>query len=203
MAWSLANRERFDVNALTAWIAGFGLLAPLIFFGARVIGAIILIPGSVMAIAAGALFGVVAGAAYNLVASTAGALVAFAIARYIAPGWITNRVSDRGFLRRLVAGVEAEGWRFVAFTRLVPIFPYNLLNYALGLTRIKFSHYAVATSICMIPGDVVFVYIGYAARETIGGNERRWQLGLVALGLLAALAFVPRLVRRYRGKHTS
>jgi len=196
--WSLVNRERFDVDVLADWIAAFGVLAPVVFFFVRMAGAVVLIPGSVMAIAAGVLFGVAAGAAYNLVASTAGAVLAFAVARYIAPAWIEQRLSGGGLLARLVVGVEAEGWRFVAFVRLVPLFPYNVVNYALGLTRIKVSHYTLATLICMIPGDLAYVYMGYAAREALAGNKRTWQLGLVALGILASLAFVPRLVRRWR-----
>jgi len=195
---TLANRERFDVDSLVTWVAGFGLLAPLAFFALRVFGAVVLIPGSIMALAAGALFGVVHGAIYNLFASTAGAILAFAIARYVAPDWIAQRFASNDLLTRVLQGVEAEGWRFVAFVRLVPLFPYNLLNYALGLTRIKLSHYSVATLACMIPADVAYVYMGYTAREAVAGNERAWQLGLVALGILATLAFIPRIVRRFR-----
>ena len=93
IAWSIVNRDRFEVDALVAWIAGFGLMAPLAFCALRVFGAVVLVPGSIMALAAGVMFGVAAGATYNLVASTAGAVLAFAIARYIAPGWIGGKLT--------------------------------------------------------------------------------------------------------------
>lgn len=196
--WMLFNLEQIDVDGLVMWVAAFGLLAPLIFFVTRAVAAVLLVPGSLMGMAAGVLFGPVWGAVYNLFASTAGAVLAFSVARYIAPNWIAQNVSGRDRLTRLVEGVEAEGWRFVAFVRLVPLFPYNILNYALGLTRIKISHFTLASLICMIPGDIAYVYIGYAGREAIAGNEAAWQTGLVALGLLACLVFVPRYVQRYR-----
>ena len=147
LLWSLVNRERFEVESLTDWIESFGLLAPLAFCAARVLGAVVMVPGSLMAIAAGVMFGVLWGAAYNLIASTAGAVLAFVLARYLFPDLIARCVAHHGRLRRLVEGVEEEGWRFVAFVRLVPLFPYNLLNYALGLTRIKLSHFTLA-SLC-------------------------------------------------------
>lgn len=192
-------REYLAADSLTAWIAGFGMVAPIVFAAARIVGAIVLVPGSVMGIVAGAAFGVVPGAIYNLIASTLGSVAAFAIARYVAPDWIRTRIGERETVERLVSGVEAEGWRFVAFVRLVPLFPYNIVNYALGLTRIDLWHYTTATFVCMIPGDLAYVYMGYAAREAVSGNERAWQLGLSALGVLAALGLLPGIVRRIRG----
>ncbi len=198
IGWTLLNMERLDVDAMVMWIAGSGVLAPMVFFASRTLGAVIFIPGSIMAMAAGVLFGLFWGAVYNLFASTAGAVLAFSVARYIAPGWVAKHVAGRDRLQRLVDGVEAEGWRFVAFVRLVPLFPYNVLNYALGLTRIKLSHYTLASLVCMIPGDIAYVYIGYAGREAAARNEAAWQMGLIALGLLATLAFIPRLVQQFR-----
>ena len=69
-----------------------------------------------------------------------------------------------------IAGVEAEGWRFVAFVRLVPLFPFNLLNYALGLTRIPLAHYVLASLVCMAPGTIAYTWLGYAGREALAGN---------------------------------
>lgn len=195
---ALMFRDRFAPDALTTWVAAFGLAAPAVFCIARVLAAVVLVPGSVMGIAAGAAFGVMPGAVYNLISSTAGAIAAFAIARFIAPDWFHTRFRDRQLADRLIRGVEAEGWRFVAFIRLVPLFPYNVVNYALGLTRIGMAEYSLTTLVCMIPGDLAYVYLGYAARETLAGNERAWQLGLAALGALAALAFLPRIARRLR-----
>lgn len=106
-------------------------------------------------------------------------------------------------MRRLIDGVEAEGWRFVAFVRLVPLFPFNLTNYALGLTRIGLVPYAVASFICMAPGAVAYTWLGHAGREALAGDASAIRYGLLALGLLAAIAFLPRLIKRLRGDHAT
>ncbi|VAX23873.1 DedA family protein, putative, partial [hydrothermal vent metagenome] len=125
-----------------------------------------------------------------------GAALAFLVARYMASGWVERKVG--GKLKKLYDGVEEEGWRFVAFTRLVPVFPFNLLNYALGLTRIKFSHYVISTFIFMAPGGIAYTYLGYAGKEALAGGEGLIQKGLMALGLLALAAFLPRFITRMR-----
>ena len=125
-----------------------------------------------------------------------GATLAFLAARYLAADWVRRKAGGR--LDRLIAGVEAEGWRFVAFVRLVPLFPFNLLNYALGLTRIPLLPYVVASLICMAPGTIAYTYLGYAGREAFAGGETMVRTGLIALGLLALAAFIPRIVRRIR-----
>lgn len=94
--------------------------------------------------------------------------------------------------------MEAEGWRFVAFVRLVPLFPFNLLNYALGLTRIPLAHYVAASLVCMAPGTIAFTYLGHAGRSAFAGGETLVRTGTIALGLLALAAFFPRIVRRMR-----
>ena len=198
--WGLLNHQKFDVESLVAWIAGYGMLAPLIFILARTIGAVFFVPGSLMGITAGVAFGPVWGAFYNLIASTIGAILAFLVARYVASDYVRQKLGGKGWISKSIEGVEAEGWRFVAFVRLVPLFPYNVLNYALGLTRIKVSHFTAASFICMIPGDIAYVYIGYAGRETMAGNDAAIEIGLIALGLLAAIVFLPRLVQYFRSE---
>jgi rhodanese-related sulfurtransferase len=101
-------------------------------------------------------------------------------------------------LKRLIDGVDAEGWRFVAFVRLVPLFPFNLSNYVLGLTRIPLSHYVIATLICMAPGAVAYTWLGHAGRGALTGEADAVRYGLLALGLLAAIALLPRLIGRLR-----
>jgi len=198
--WGLLNYEKFDVDILVAWIASYGMLAPLIFILARSIGAVFFVPGSLMGITAGVAFGPLWGAVYNLIASTIGAVLAFLVARYVASDYVRQKLGGKGWISRSIEGVEAEGWRFVAFVRLVPLFPYNVLNYVLGLTRIKVSHFTAASFICMIPGDIAYVYIGYAGRETMAGNDAAIEIGLIALGLLAAIVFLPRLVQYFRSE---
>jgi len=115
----------------------------------------------------------------------------------LASDWVAQRAGGR--TRQLVEGVEKEGWRFVAFVRLVPLLPFNLLNYALGLTRVPFAHYAIASFVFMLPGALAYTYLDYAGREAVAGAEGMLTKGLAALALLAAVAFLPRFVRRLRG----
>ncbi|MBF0177666.1 MAG: VTT domain-containing protein, partial [Magnetococcales bacterium] len=125
-----------------------------------------------------------------------GAGIAFLIARHLAGEWVARRAG--GMAGRLLAGVEAEGWRFVAFVRLVPIFPFNLLNYALGLTRIRFAPYLLASLICMAPGGLAYAWLGYAGREAAGGGADAIRAGMWALALLALALLIPRWVKRAR-----
>ncbi|MBP6582013.1 MAG: VTT domain-containing protein [Chromatiaceae bacterium] len=196
IALALLYREHLDVDALTAWVATAGLAGPLVFMGIYAVATVFFLPGSLLTLAGGALFGPLWGTLYNLAGATLGAGLAFLVARYLAADWVQARAG--GILKRLVTGVEAEGWRFVAFTRLVPVFPFNLLNYALGLTRIPFRAYLLATATCMLPGAIAYTWLGYAGREAASGGEALIQKGLIALALLAALAFLPRLVARLR-----
>ncbi|MFZ1575093.1 MAG: VTT domain-containing protein [Chromatiaceae bacterium] len=196
IALALRYRAHLDTAALSAWVATAGLAGPLVFMGIYAVATVFFLPGSLLTLTGGALFGPLWGTLYNLVGATLGAGLAFLVARYLAADWVQARAG--GILKRLVTGVEAEGWRFVAFTRLVPVFPFNLLNYALGLTRIPFLHYLIATSVCMVPGALAYTWLGYAGREAASGGEALIQKGLIALALLAALAFLPRLVARLR-----
>lgn len=189
-------RDALDATALETWIRGLGVLAPLVFIAVYALGAVLFAPGSVLTLAGGALFGPVWGTLYNLTGATIGATLAFLVARYLAQGWVTRKAG--GKLKQLLDGVEAEGWKFVAFTRLVPLFPFNLLNYALGLTRIKLGVYIAATFVFMLPGAIAYTYLGYAGREAVAGAEGVIQKGLLALALLALVAFLPRLVKRLR-----
>ncbi len=197
IALAVTFRDRLDPAALETWIAGFGITAPVVFVAVYALASVLFLPGMVMTLAGGALFGPVWGTLINLLGATLGAMAAFLVARYLGADWVSRRLGGR--LKELVAGVEAEGWRFVAFVRLVPLFPYNLLNYALGLTRIRLLAYIVATFVFMAPGAFAYTYVGYAGRQAIAGGEAAIQTGLIALALLAAVAFIPRLVKRMRG----
>jgi hypothetical protein len=103
-----------------------------------------------------------------------------------------------GRLQDIKEGVEREGWRFVAFVRLVPLFPFNLLNYALGLTRLSVQTFAITSFITMAPGAVAYAYLGDAGREAVSGGPDLVRKGLLALALLAAVALLPSLIRRWR-----
>jgi uncharacterized membrane protein YdjX (TVP38/TMEM64 family) len=160
-----------DVRMLERWIQHAGLAGPLVFIALYALATLLFLPGSLLTLAGGALFGPLWGTLINLTGATLGAALAFLVARYLAADWVQGRAA--GLLKRLIQGVEAEGWRFVAFTRLVPLFPFNLLNYALGLTRIPFVAYLLASAACMLPGALAYTWLGYAGREAVAGAEER------------------------------
>jgi len=193
---AIIYRDQFDAAALEAWVHDAGPVAPLLFILMYALAATLFIPGTVFTLAGGALFGPVLGTLYNLTGATLGATLAFLIARYLAADLVTNKAGGR--VKQLINGVEGEGWRFVAFVRLVPLFPFVLLNYALGLTRLRLLHYVIATYVFMLPGAIAYTYLGYAGREAVAGGEGMIQKIMLALALLAVVAFLPRLIGNLR-----
>jgi len=193
---AVINRDLLDVNSIQNWVQQSGSLAPVIFILVYVFATVFFLPGSIITLAGGALFGPVWGVLYNLTGATIGAVLSFLIARYLASDWIIQKSGGR--LKQLISGVENEGWRFVAFTRLVPIFPFNLLNYALGLTKIKLLDYSLATFVFMLPGAAAFTYLGYIGREAATGGESLLQKIMLAVAFLAIIIFLPKFISRIR-----
>jgi uncharacterized membrane protein YdjX (TVP38/TMEM64 family) len=200
IAWFAAHRSYFAAGHLEAELRGMGRWAPLVFIALYAAATVLFVPGSVMTLAGGALFGPLWGTLWNIIGAVLGATLAFVAARYIAADFVARRAGGR--LKALVEGVEAEGWRFVAFVRLVPLFPFNLLNYALGLTRIRIAEYVIASAVCMLPGTFAYTYLGYAGREAAAHGAGAIRNIALAAGLLAAVALLPRLMRRFRPTDT-
>jgi uncharacterized membrane protein YdjX (TVP38/TMEM64 family)/rhodanese-related sulfurtransferase len=196
LALAFANRDAFSQEALQHWLAEAGAWAPLAFVAIYAVATVLFLPGSVLTLAAGALFGIVAGALYALAGATLGAVLALLIARHFAGDWVAKK--SGGWLKQLIEGVEAEGWRFVAFVRLVPLFPFNVVNYALGLTRIPLGAYALASALCMLPGAFAYAWLGQAGRAALAGDAGAVKNGLLALAVAAALMFLPRLIRQFK-----
>ena len=189
-------RDQLDATAIQNWIEEAGNAAPLLFMFVYIVGTVFFLPGAVLTLLGGALFGPVLGTFYNLTAATIGAMLSFLVARYLASDWVEKKTG--GKLKQLMNGVESEGWRFVAFTRLVPLFPFNLLNYGLGLTKIKFAHYSMATYIFMLPGAIAYTYLGYIGKEAATGGEGLIQKTMLALALLGLVAFLPKIIGSIR-----
>lgn len=196
IATTLWHSQALNTETISRWFNSFGAYTWLAFMLFYALGTLLFFPGSLLTLAGGALFGPVLGTFYNLTSATIGATLAFLVARHLASDWVEAKARPR--LNQLTAGVEHEGWRFIAFTRLVPLFPFSLLNYALGLTRIKLSHYIITTYICMLPGAIAYTYLGYTAHTAIGGHEDLIQNAMTALALLAIVAFLPRLVKHFK-----
>jgi uncharacterized membrane protein YdjX (TVP38/TMEM64 family) len=189
-------RDQISIESLIAWVGQLGWVAPLVFIACYAIATVFFLPGLLFTLAGGVLFGPLFGTLYNLTGATIGATLAFITSRYIAHDWAAQRTGKR--LRQLVEGVEEEGWRFVAFVRLVPLIPFNLLNYALGLTGIRLSHYIITSFIFMAPGGAAYTYLGYAGREVAGNGEDVIKKVLLAIAVIATIAFVSRIMLRLR-----
>src|SRR6516162_6594883 len=194
------NRDTFEPTAIEGVVRNLGAWGPVAHVALFALGTVLFVPGALFGLAGGVLFGPVWGTILNLAGAMLGATAAFLVARYVAADWVREKAGAR--LERLIKGVEREGWRFVALTRLVPLIPFNLLNYALGLTRIPIASYMLASLVCMVPGTLAYTWLGYAGREAMAGNNTAIRYGLMGLGLLAAVAFVPRLLRRFRSEGT-
>ena len=194
LAW--LHRTQLTTEAAAAWVGQSGMWGPAVFIGIYAIAPALFLPGSVLTFAAGVLFGPFIGALLSVIGATIGATVAFLIARYVAAEWVERRVSGR--LQEIKEGVEREGWRFVAFVRLVPLFPFNLLNYALGLTRLSVQTFALTSFVTMAPGAFAYAYLGDASREAVGGGPELVRKGLLALALLAIVTLLPSFIRRWR-----
>jgi uncharacterized membrane protein YdjX (TVP38/TMEM64 family) len=192
--WVLEGR--LNPAAVEAAIGELGWLGPLMFVAGFALATILFVPGSIFGLAGGILFGPLWGTLWNLAGGTLGATAAFLFARFVAGDWVAARAQGR--LKTVLSGVEAEGWRFVALTRLVPIVPFNLLNYALGLTRIPLSQYVLATLVCMLPGTAAYAWLGYAGRAAMEGNSDALRYGALGVAALALVVFIPRLIRRLK-----
>jgi len=166
------------------------------------------LPGSVLTLGIGFLFGVVQGTIITSVASTLGACVAFWVGRTVARDWVGHRVAGNAKFAAIDEAVGRQGFKMVLLTRLSPVFPFNLLNYAFGLTKVRFRDYALASWIGMLPGTIMYVYLGHAGRQaalaltdaTAGPAEQTlaqkifFWAGLVVAVVVAV--FVTRIARR-------
>jgi len=185
-------------------IRAMGPLGPIVFIALYIVGCVAFVPGSVLTISAGVLFGVVAGTFYVWVGATIGATAAFLIGRYLARGWIAEKTAGDKRFRAIDDAVGREGWKIVGLTRLSPVFPFNFLNYAFGLTGVSLRDYVAATAAGIIPGTTMYVYIGSVggalARSGASGASRtpaQWALYIVGLAATVAVAvYVSRLGAR-------
>jgi uncharacterized membrane protein YdjX (TVP38/TMEM64 family) len=189
-----------EQEALRQWIQGYGALAPILYMLVYAVAPSLLLPGLPITLVGGILFGPFWGVVYTITSSTLGACLAFLVARYVARDWVEAKLTSPRW-RRLDQGVEKHGWKVVAFTRLIPLFPFNLLNYAFGLTRIRFLHYAVTTFFCMLPACVAFIVFSSSLLDVNRGRISPAFLG--GLGLIVLVSLLPVFYQRYKAKKGS
>ena len=195
-------------RTMLGWVDGLGPLGPTIFIIVYILACVLFVPGSVLTLGAGAVFGVVLGFVYVSIGSVLGATVAFLAGRYLARDMVAAKIEGNVKFAAIDKAVGREGWKIVGLTRLSPIFPFILLNYAYGLTRVSLRDYFFASWIGMIPGTIMYVYIGSLAKDlaTLGGERTRsageWVLYI--FGLLATIivsVYVTKVARRAMQEH--
>ena len=188
---SLENIPKFKAK-----INSFGATAPLIFIALYVVAVVFFLPGLPVTALSGLAFGPLWGTVYASIGSVIGVSCAFLIARYTARGMVEAWVAGNSQFQKIDNGVKQQGWRMLMITRLVPIFPFNLQNYAYGLTQIKFSTYFLVSWICMLPGTVAYVQLG-AAVNVGEGNIRMTLLYLAGAGVfIVIVSLIPTLIRK-------
>jgi uncharacterized membrane protein YdjX (TVP38/TMEM64 family) len=200
----------FDVRALLrgalAWIEQLGLWGQMLFAAVYVAATVLLIPGSALGLGAGALFGIVNGFLLVSLASTLEATCAFLVGRYLARGWVSKKIEGNASFAAIDRAVAAEGWKIVFLTRLSPLFPFTVLNYAFGITRVSLRDYMIASWIGMMPGTLLYVYLGSLAGA--GASDRQhtpaeWALYVVGLlSTIAVAGIATRIARRALVKRT-
>ena len=189
-----------NVPKIKTWVASFGRIAPLVYIGLYLVSTVFFLPGTPVTVLAGFVFGPLWGILYASVASIISVSMAFLIARYVARDLVEGWVKDNAQFRKIDEQVEEQGWRILMFTRLVPIFPFNLQNYAYGLTSVRFSTYVFVSAIFMLPGTAVLVQLGGAF---VSGEGNIWKtllyLGIAGV-LMLLLSFIPKFLRKYQTK---
>ena len=192
------------LDRFVEWVESLGTLGPIVFMLGYVAATVAFIPGSVLTLAAGAIFGLGQGVIYVMIGATTGASVAFLLARSVARDAIAQRVAGNPRFAAIDRAVGREGLKIVLLLRLSPVFPFNMLNYGLGLTNVRFTDYVLA-SIGMLPGSLLYTYSGFVAGDIVrlagnAGPERGpAYYAVVALGLAATFAvtmIVTRTARR-------
>lgn len=201
----VAGREAAAaVPRFAAWVDSLGAAGPLIFIAGYIVAAVAFVPGSVLTLAAGAIFGLVRGTLWVFIGATLGATAAFLVSRYVARGTIERRLAGNDRFAAIDRAIGRQGLKIVLLLRLSPAFPFNLMNYALGLTRVQLRDYVVA-SVGMLPGTILYVYYGKLAGDVAAlaagmqpdrGTEYWVVLGMGLLATVAVTALITRAARR-------
>lgn len=182
-----------STERLTTYIEAQGMLAPIVFILIFTVTPTLLLPALPLTIAAGILFGPLWGVVYVAIGSTSGATLAFLVARFIGRKW-AKKILKKGGLGSLDKRVKENGWKIVAITRLIPLFPYNLLNYAFGLSGIGFKAYIIPTFIFMLPATIAYVTFSSSIPDMAKGQVG-WPL-IAGLGLIIILSVVTLIYKK-------
>lgn len=193
------------------WIDSLGILGGIAFIGLYIVATVAFLPGSILTLGAGVVFGVLMGSVYVFVGATLGAIAAFLVGRYLARDRISQKIANNPNFAAIDQAVAQEGFKIVLLTRLSPVFPFNLLNYSFGITGVSLRDYTLG-SIGMIPGTLMYVYIGSLAGDIarIGTKGQptdptlQWVIRIVGfVATVAVTVYVTRLARKALAERVS
>lgn len=197
------NPQEILLNALQ-WIDSLGSVGAIAFITLYIIASVAFLPGSILTLGAGVVFGVILGSLYVFIGATLGAIAAFLVGRYLARGWVSQKIEGNNKFRAIDEAVATEGFKIVLLTRLSPVFPFNLLNYAFGVTGVSLKDYFLGC-IGMIPGTIMYVYIGSLAGSLarIGTEEQptnptvQWAIRIIGfMATVGVTVYATRLARK-------
>ncbi|MGQ4647132.1 VTT domain-containing protein [Lyngbya aestuarii] len=197
------NPQQWLRNALQ-WIQNLGPTGAIAFILLYIVATVAFLPGSILTLGSGVVFGVVLGSLYVFIGATIGATAAFLVGRYFARGWVAKKIAGNDKFRAIDEAVGKEGFKIVLLTRLSPVFPFNLLNYAYGVTGVSLKDYFFG-SVGMIPGTIMYVYIGSLAGSlaTIGGENQptnatvQWAIRIIGfIATVAVTVYVTKVARK-------
>lgn len=190
------------VKTFTNWIRGLGVAGAFIFIGVYGVASVLFLPGAVFTIAAGLVYGIVGGTAVALAGATLGAGLAFLVARYVARSRIKRFAQQNKRFGAIDQAVGEQGWKIVGLLRLSPLIPFNVSNYFYGLTSISFWPYLLVSCIGMLPGTLLYAYLGAIGQAGLSGGKKghsplEWTfLGIGLLATIAVTVFVSRLAKK-------
>lgn len=199
-------RDFIDINYIKQQVSASGYWAPVIFMLVYICFTVLMLPGSVLTILGGVIFGYW-GILINLVSAVVAASIAFIISKYISGDWVRahiihdERSKTKQKLSNMLKAVDENGWQVVAMLRLIPLVPFNLLNYILGLTTISLGVYAVTSAIFMIPGTIAYTYLGILGDIAMQGDTYSLIRGVIlAISIFVGLFILIKIVKNVRSK---
>jgi uncharacterized membrane protein YdjX (TVP38/TMEM64 family) len=190
-------QQYLEKERLRQAIAAYGIWGPLVYLVIWTLAPPLFLPGLPITLAGGILFGPFWGVVYTICGATAGATLAFLVARYLARDWVEAKIAGTK-IEALDQKVAEHGWKVVAFTRLIPIFPFFLLNYAFGLTRISLAAYVTASFLFMLPVTIAYVYFSSNILDLLQGKVSRELL--IGVVLVALVSLIPWIYQKYKAK---
>ena len=197
VSWHFDLAALLNEEALRVLLDKAGAWAPFFFLLFYALAPVLFLPGLPITLAAGLLFGPVWGVVYAIVGATIGATLSFLLARYFLQDWVKAKLVGTRFAS-LYETSAAQGWKLVAFTRLVPLFPFNLLNYAFGITAISLPVYIIVSFFCMLPACIAYVIFGSSLLDLLKGQIS--PAFFIGVSLIIGLNVGVLIYRKKRGK---